>query len=70
MYTELNGQKFDYVVLGTGLTETILAAYFTLQGSSVIQLEKQDIYGGQIKTLSINDAKKSIRVSSTLRKGN
>ncbi|KAH9510030.1 hypothetical protein Btru_044867 [Bulinus truncatus] len=37
---------FDIIVLGTGLTETIVAAAFSRIGLKVLHLERNDYYGG------------------------
>lgn len=36
----LNGENFDVVVVGTGLTESVLAAALSLSGKTVLHLDK------------------------------
>lgn len=38
-------QDFDFVVLGTGLTESILAAALSIAGAKVLHLDPNPFYG-------------------------
>lgn len=43
----LEDLEYDYVVLGTGLTESVLAAALSFAGSRVLHLDANDFYGAQ-----------------------
>lgn len=45
MARELEQHDFDYVVLGTGLTEAILAAALSIAGAKVLHLDPNPFYG-------------------------
>jgi len=46
---------FDLVVVGTGVTESIVSAAAARQGHSVLHIDPRDYYGGKWATLSWND---------------
>ena len=45
---DLNDEKFDFIVLGTGLTESIVGASLALREKKCLFLEISDKYGGTI----------------------
>lgn len=45
---DLNDEKFDFIVLGTGLTESIVGASLALREKKCLFLEVSDKYGGTI----------------------
>ena len=50
---DMNDDKFDYVVLGTNLSENILAAGLAIQGSKCLLLDKNNRYGGHLSNFSL-----------------
>ena len=44
----MNDEKFDFVILGTGLTESIVGASLALREKKCLFLEISDKYGGTI----------------------
>ncbi|KRH93334.1 RAB proteins geranylgeranyltransferase component A (RAB escort protein) [Pseudoloma neurophilia] len=53
--TTSSPESFDFVVLGTGLSESILAAVLAQSKYEVLQLESSDKYGSSLKTLNYVD---------------
>ena len=46
-------ERYDVIILGTGLAESCLAALLAVQGKSVLQLDKNDFYGGESASISL-----------------
>lgn len=46
---------YDFIILGTGLTESILSGALSRAGKSVLQLEKNNIYGNDYQVLQAKD---------------
>ena len=51
---DLNDEKFSYVILGTGLTESIIGAALALHGKKCLYLDRADKYGGTICNFNLN----------------
>ncbi|PSK38129.1 hypothetical protein B9Z65_1320 [Elsinoe australis] len=47
--------EYDVVVLGTGLTECILAGVMGVKGKKVLHLDRNDYYGGESASLNIEN---------------
>ncbi|KAH3687936.1 hypothetical protein WICPIJ_001092 [Wickerhamomyces pijperi] len=47
-------EEVDVVICGTGLTESILAAALSWQGSNVLHIDSNSYYGDSTATLSVN----------------
>ena len=45
---DLNDEKFSYIILGTGLTESIVGASLALHGHKCLFIDQADKYGGTI----------------------
>lgn len=45
---------FDFVILGTGLTECILSGILSMEGNKVFHLDNNDHYGGDCASLNLN----------------
>lgn len=65
MSKELENEEFDFVVLGTGLTESILAAALANSGARVLHLDANGYYGGTGATLDIAQFEQLLDVPST-----
>lgn len=50
-----NDTHFDFVILGTGLSESILSAMLAQSGYKVLQLDASDQYGSSLKTFNYVD---------------
>ena len=50
---DMNEDNFDYVVLGTNLSENILAAGLAIQGYKCLLLDKNSRYGGHLSNFSL-----------------
>ncbi|KAG0232929.1 Rab GDP dissociation inhibitor alpha, partial [Actinomortierella wolfii] len=46
-------QTYDVIVLGTGLTECILAGVLAVEGKKVLQMDRNDYYGGDSASLNL-----------------
>jgi hypothetical protein len=44
---------YDYVILGTGLTECILSGLLSMDGHRVLHVDRQDHYGGDCASLNL-----------------
>ncbi|KAG5518527.1 hypothetical protein PMAC_002923 [Pneumocystis sp. 'macacae'] len=47
-------EKYDYIILGTGLTECILSGLLSVENKKVLHLDKNDYYGGESASLSLS----------------
>lgn len=50
---DLNDENFDYIILGTGLTESVIGASLALHGKKCLFLDKADKYGGTITNFNL-----------------
>ena len=55
MYTDLNQKKFDYVILGTSLTESIISSLLAKNGNKIIQFDINKFYGGDCKNMNFKE---------------
>lgn len=55
---DLDKIDFDYIILGTGLSESILSASLSSNKKSVINVEFDNIYSGELKSMNIKEIKK------------
>ena len=51
---DLNDEKFQYVIFGTGLTESIVGASLAMKGKKCLFLDKSDKYGGTISNFNLD----------------
>ena len=58
MYNDLLNKKFDYVIFGTSLTESILSAYLAKSRKKILVLESSNSYGGDCKTFNLKEIEK------------
>ncbi|KAI9344078.1 GDP dissociation inhibitor, partial [Obelidium mucronatum] len=47
-------EQYDVIVLGTGLTECILSGLLSVEGKKVLQIDRNDYYGGSTASLHLN----------------
>ena len=55
MYKDLEKNKYDYLILGTNLTESALSAYLAKIKSKIIQADISNSYGGDCKNFNLKD---------------
>lgn len=46
-------ENYDVIILGTGLTECILSGLLSIDGKKVLQIDRQDYYGGESASLNL-----------------
>jgi len=54
-------EKYDVIVLGTGLTECILSGLLSVEGKKVLHIDRQDHYGGESASLTLSQLYKKFR---------
>lgn len=57
-------KQFDVLVLGTGLTESIVAAASSRAGKSVLHLDRNNFYGSQWTSLNFRQVDAWIEIES------
>ena len=60
MYKDLENEKYDFLILGTSLTETALSAYLAKTKKKLIQIDISKSYGGDCKNFNLRDMEKFI----------
>ena len=60
MYKDLENTEYDYLFLGTSLTETALSAYLSKQKSKILQMDISRAYGGDCKSFNLKDMEKFV----------
>ena len=68
MYKDLDNEKYDFLILGTSLTETALSAYLAKTKKKLIQIDISKSYGGDCKNFNLRDMEKfmnEIKVNSS-----
>ncbi|XP_042410509.1 guanosine nucleotide diphosphate dissociation inhibitor At5g09550-like [Zingiber officinale] len=54
-------EEYDVIVLGTGLKECILSGLLSVEGLKVLHMDRNDYYGGESTSLSLNQIWKRFR---------
>ncbi|KAI8084902.1 GDP dissociation inhibitor [Halteromyces radiatus] len=54
-------EEYDVIVLGTGLTECILAGILSAEKKRVLQMDRNDYYGGNTASLHLNQLYRQFR---------
>ena len=60
MYADLDKKVYDYLILGTSLSETSLSACLSKQKAKIMQLDISRSYGGDCKNYNLKDMEKFI----------
>lgn len=55
MYKELDNNKFDYIVFGTSLTESLLSSHLAKCGKKLLHFDIAKFYGGDCKNFNFKD---------------
>jgi RAB protein geranylgeranyltransferase component A len=50
---DLNTDEFDYIILGTNLTENVLGAGLACSGSKCLYIDKSSRYGGNLSNFNL-----------------
>ena len=45
---------YDFIVLGTGITECVLSGILSMEGFKVLHLDRNDYYGGEGASLCLS----------------
>ena len=61
MYKDLENKKFDYLILGTNLTESALSAYLAKSKYKIIQADISKSYGGDCKNYNLRDMESFVK---------
>ena len=56
-YEPLADGEYDVIVLGTGMKECVLAGLLSVNGKKVLQIDRNDYYGGQCASLDMESPK-------------
>ncbi|PLW21634.1 hypothetical protein PCANC_01084 [Puccinia coronata f. sp. avenae] len=54
-------EEYDYVVLGTGLTECILSGLLSVDGKKVLHMDRNDYYGAESASLNLTQLYRKFR---------
>ncbi|KAH8915988.1 rab GTPase activator [Atractiella rhizophila] len=54
-------ETYDYIVLGTGLTECILSGLLSVEGKKVLHMDRNDYYGGESASLNLSQLFRKFR---------
>ena len=60
MYKDLEKENYDFIIIGTSLTETAISAYLAKTKHKIIQLDVSKSYGGDCKNFNLRDMEKFI----------
>ncbi|KAI8445090.1 GDP dissociation inhibitor, partial [Phakopsora pachyrhizi] len=53
--------RYDYIVLGTGLTECILSGLLSVDGKKVLHMDRNDYYGAESASLNLSQLYRKFR---------
>eukprot|EP00743_Colponemidia_sp_Colp-15_P004202 GILK01004534.1.p1 GENE.GILK01004534.1~~GILK01004534.1.p1 ORF type:complete len:653 (-),score=135.49 GILK01004534.1:82-1998(-) len=66
MDTSPDETHFDVIVVGTGLTQAILAGALSRVGKKVLHLDRNDLYGGQMSSFSLQGLREWVTNTSAV----
>jgi len=49
----MDGTTYDIIIMGTGVTESILSGLFSLDGKKILHIDKNPFYGDMGASLNI-----------------
>ena len=47
-------QEYDFIILGTGLKESVLSGVLSVEGKKVLHIDRNSYYGGECSSLNLN----------------
>ncbi|XP_029157061.1 probable secretory pathway GDP dissociation inhibitor 1 [Nylanderia fulva] len=59
-HENIENNKYDYVILGTGLVECVMAKLLSDRGKKIIQIDKNSSYGSELRTLRYTELENSL----------
>lgn len=59
-YFLLKDEEYDFIVLGTALTECVLSGILSMEGKKVLHIDRNDYYGGEGASLSLSQVKRIV----------
>ncbi|XP_050228916.1 rab escort protein 1 isoform X2 [Mercurialis annua] len=65
LYQPIDPTTFDLIIIGTGLSESIIAAAASASGKSVLHIDQYSFYGSHFSSLSIPDLTSFLNSNST-----
>ncbi|SCV70787.1 BQ2448_3549 [Microbotryum intermedium] len=54
-------EEYDFIILGTGLTECVLSGLLSVEGHKVLHMDRNDYYGGESASLNLTQLYKRFR---------
>lgn len=55
---------YDFIVLGTGITECVLSGILSMEGYKVLHLDRNDYYGGEGASLTLSQVNIQVHFKS------
>lgn len=55
MYSDLNHKKFDVLIIGTSLCESIISSFLSKNGKKIIHMDNSRFYGGDCKNMNFRE---------------
>jgi RAB protein geranylgeranyltransferase component A len=55
MYEELDKKDFDFVVFGSGVSESLISSHITRCGKKLLQFDISKFYGADCKNFNLRD---------------
>jgi Rab GDP dissociation inhibitor len=47
-------EEYDFIILGTGLTECVLSGLLSVQGNKVLHMDRNNYYGAESASLNLS----------------
>lgn len=54
-------EEYDFIILGTGLTECMLSGILSVEGHKVLHIDRNDFYGGECASLNVTQLYEQFR---------
>ncbi len=54
-------EKYDAVILGTGVSECVLSALLSVEGKKVLHIDRGQVYGGEMASLNLTQLYEKFR---------
>ncbi len=67
MYEELDQKDFDFVVFGSGVTESLISSHITRCGKKLLQFDISKFYGADCKNFNLRDLEECKKKLITIR---
>lgn len=60
LFFKKKNEIYDFIVLGTGITECVLSGILSMEGYKVLHLDRNDYYGGEGASLSLSQVQNDL----------